>query len=114
MFGLDKAEIETLVRLAAATADESNANTDGGEYDRALWSFSDPDEVHRLAYTTWERIVSDDQTPTTGPTQIAVFEAAGKTLEELQAAFQFEVVHEEDAHSSASCAFTISSKPWSS
>lgn len=59
MFGLDEAEIETLVRLAAATADESNRNPDGGEYDRALTSFSDPEEVHRLAASTWARIEQD-------------------------------------------------------
>jgi hypothetical protein len=56
MFALDRAEIETLVRLAAATADESNRKPDGGEYDRALASFSDPAEVHRLAASTWARI----------------------------------------------------------
>lgn len=96
MFGLDDGETQTLLRLACATADESNANADGSEYDRALASFADPGYVHRLAYTTWERIVSDDQAGITEPTRIAVFEAAGKTLDELQAAFRFEVVHEED------------------
>lgn len=64
MFGLDEGEIETMVRLAAATADESNADADGGEYDRALQSFSDPMAVHRLAYTTWARIVSEGQAST--------------------------------------------------
>lgn len=56
MFGLDDAEVETLVRLAAATADESNLSADGSAYERALMSFSDPEEVHRLAMSAWARI----------------------------------------------------------
>lgn len=56
MFDLDPGQVETLVRLAAACADERNQSADGDEYDRALHSFTDPDQVHRLAASTWTTI----------------------------------------------------------
>lgn len=56
MFDLDPGQVETLVRLAAACADERNQSPDGDEYDRALHSFTDPDQVHRLAASTWTTI----------------------------------------------------------
>lgn len=96
MYGLRDPEIETLVRLAAATADEHHANPDGGAYERALGSFGDPEEVHRLACATWQHVVSEGDVALPGPTWDTVHEAAGKTLDELRAAFAFEVLHEED------------------
>jgi hypothetical protein len=96
MYGLDEPHIETLVRLAAATADEHNANPDGGAYERALGSFGDPEEVHRIACDTWQHVISEGDVSFPGPTWIAVHEAAGKTLDELCAAFTFDVLHEED------------------
>lgn len=62
VFGLDAGEVQTMVRLAAATADENDTNPDGGEYHRALHSFTDPDTVHRIAVSTWQRIATGDDT----------------------------------------------------
>lgn len=57
MFGLDDDnDIKTLVQLAAITANENDINPDGGEYNRALRSFPNPEQVHNLAVSTWQHI----------------------------------------------------------
>lgn len=56
-FGLTEQEAETLIRLAAATADESQGGTDE-PYSVALMSFSDHDAVHVLGVRTWRTIES--------------------------------------------------------
>lgn len=62
-FGLTEHEAQTLIRLAAAVADEAQPKPgtaqgfhDHPAYRSALTSFSEPGEVHALAMRTWKEI----------------------------------------------------------
>lgn len=65
--GLDAAGTETLIRLAASTADEHAHPTPASrrigvcDYTEALASFSDSDEVNNLATSVAKRLYPDDQ-----------------------------------------------------